>query len=88
VLAEVENRDDVAVGEVADRLRFLQEPIAQRLVGNAQQLDRHLPADAWILRFEDHTHPASADAVDDFVAANRSGLFLGHHSRKKRELGL
>ena len=29
VLAEVENGDDVAVGEVADRLRFLDEPICE-----------------------------------------------------------
>ena len=61
---------------------------AKRLVGNAQQLDRHLPADAWVLRLEDHTHPASADAVDDFVAANRTGLFLGHHMRTMRECEL
>jgi hypothetical protein len=72
-LAEIVNRDDVAVHELAGRPRLAEEPLA-RLFRDVdvrhQHLDGHLPPDHRVLAAIDDAHPALADLVDELVSAD------------------
>ena len=72
-LADVEDGDDVRVGEVACGARLYEEPAAVGGVGGdllVQAFDRHLALDVRIEAGIDHCHRAFAEDALDAVAAD------------------
>ena len=77
VFAEVEDRDDVAVGQPASRASLAEEPLA--LLGLIHQLrgdhlDGHRSLDLRIEGAIDDAHPALPEALENLVAADRADV--------------
>ncbi len=72
LVAEIVDRDDVAVFQVAGRLRLLKKAVAQPLIGGAKELDRDGAANPGIATAIDPSHAAVPEAVDDLVPTNRA----------------
>ena len=77
VFAEVEDGDDVAVGEPARRASLAEEPLA--VLGLIDQLrgdhlDGHRALDLRIERAIDDAHPALTEALENLVAADRADV--------------
>ena len=70
-LADLENRDNVGVVELRDRLGLVLEPETFALGGEPARLDhleRHGAVELALVRSIDHTHPAPAQLLLDRVA--------------------
>jgi hypothetical protein len=85
VLADVEDGDGVRVVEGRGRAGFAEQARAALRRGRAlrEDLERHAPAEADVVRAVDAAHPALADGVLDGVALERvAGLEHAPHSVK------
>jgi hypothetical protein len=72
VIADIEERADVGVGELREGTRFAVEPLAQLRVGGertGQHLDRDGPIEPRIAGLVDLAHAAGADGRDDLVGS-------------------
>ena len=72
LLADGEDRYDVRVVQLGDRLGLALEPFHGILVGNAceaEDFEGHFPLERELLGFIDHAHPAPADLADDLKVA-------------------
>ena len=71
MLADIEDGDDVLVGEAPGGPRLAGEAIAGHGVeGGAEELDRHHAVDQRIAREVDLAHASTAEELDDFEAAD------------------
>ena len=83
VLDEVVDGHDGGMGELADRFHLAPEPplvLLGRLVvavGGQDALDRDHAVDLRIARLVDHTHAASAEFLEDFIASEDGGIGRG-----------
>jgi hypothetical protein len=71
----VVHRHHVRIGEPGQRLRLAQQPQAVRIAAEAirpQQLQRYPAVELGVVRGIDHPHAAGPDAVEHYVAADRS----------------
>jgi len=69
--ADVEDADDVRVGELGERAGFLDEELAERPVAGGlrvQDLDRDLTSEGGVLREVDLRRSAGTDRLEDAVA--------------------
>jgi hypothetical protein len=70
LVADVEQRADVRVGQRRDRSRLALHPLSQvgvRRQVRRQHLDRHRATEPWVLRLVDLTHPAGSELAGDLV---------------------
>ena len=78
--SDVEDRDDVGVGQASHGLGFVQQAGTGFGVGTAahapdvQELDGDLAVQLWIVRRIDNAHASRAQSLDDHVATNRRAL--------------
>jgi hypothetical protein len=71
VLAEVVNRHDVAVSQIACGLRLLNEPLPDGLVSRSKQLDGNRSSDPRIATTVDDTHATVTETINHFIPADR-----------------
>ena len=73
VFADVEDRDDVRMGQAGGRLRLPVEPrpdVGIVVEIGRQDLERDVAAHRFVMRAVDDAHGAAADPLDDLVAAD------------------
>ena len=88
VFSQIEQRDDVAMGELSGDPRFAIETLSQfglLFEVREHQLDRHTAPEVLVHRAIDDPHGALADPVDNAITADvlrryRLGSRLGHRS--------
>jgi hypothetical protein len=80
LVAELEDRDDVAVLQLAGRPRLARKAFAGLAVVQllAQELDRDVAADSGIAGAIERAHAPMADSFEDLVAADRVGQARSH----------
>ena len=74
--ADREDRHDIGVVQMGDRLSLAAESLDGILVGHgpeSQHLQRHSPAERTLLRLVDHPHPAAPQFADDVEVAQLRG---------------
>ena len=76
VLADIEDRDRIGVVDAGGGARFVQQPVARSFTVGlfAQELDRHLPAQAGIARQVQVAHASCAQALQNLVRADLNGV--------------
>ena len=78
--ADVVNLNDMGVAELGDRFGFCRESLEElgfRLAAATNHLEGDQAIEAQIARLVDDTHPAVAQAIEDFVAGNDREIGLG-----------
>jgi hypothetical protein len=81
--ADVENREDVGVGQGGDGARFVLEAVQPRRVGGhgtGQYFDRDVAAEPRVARLVDFTHATGAERRHNFVRAEAHAGSQGHQA--------
>ena len=76
VVADVEDRDDVRMGQSARGARLAREARQELLVAGeviAEDFDRYEAVEGFLVAFVDHAHPAPPELRHDFVVADFFG---------------